>query len=38
LIGEVMKQCLLAIKDMGNKNGGGAVYGFVTTGELWKMI
>ncbi|KAF8543480.1 hypothetical protein BDD12DRAFT_874577 [Trichophaea hybrida] len=36
-LGEAMKQCLLAMKDM-RDNGGGEVYGFVTTGEHWRMI
>ncbi|KAI5839539.1 hypothetical protein DFP73DRAFT_587459 [Morchella snyderi] len=37
-LGEAMKQCLLAMKDMRDNNGGGEVYGFVTTGESWRMI
>ena len=37
-LGDAMKQCLLSIKDMWDSNGGGEVYGFVTTGDLWKMI
>ncbi|KAI5839540.1 hypothetical protein DFP73DRAFT_208286 [Morchella snyderi] len=38
-LGLAMKQCLLAMKDMRANNGGvGAVYGFVTTGESWRMI
>ncbi|CUS10779.1 unnamed protein product [Tuber aestivum] len=37
-IGQAKKQCLLALKDMGESNGGGPVYGFVTTGEQWQMI
>ena len=36
-IGQAMKQCLLSLKDMGDNNGGGEVYGFVTTGESWRM-
>ncbi|RPA91443.1 hypothetical protein L873DRAFT_1794845 [Choiromyces venosus 120613-1] len=32
-VGEAMRQCLLAMKDIGENNGGGVVYGFVTTGE-----
>lgn len=36
--GEAMKQCLLVMKDMRKNNGGGEVYGFVTTGESWRMI
>ncbi|KAG0643672.1 hypothetical protein HOY80DRAFT_944770, partial [Tuber brumale] len=35
---EAKKQCLLAMKDMGDHNGGGVVYGFVTTGEQWQML
>jgi len=38
-LGQAMKQCLLAMKDMRDNNGGvGEVYGFVTTGEFWRMI
>jgi len=33
-----MKQYLLSIKDMWDSNGGGEVYGFVPTGDLWQMI
>ena len=37
-LGQAMKQCLLAMKDMGDNNGGDKVYGFVTTGESWRML
>ncbi|RPA93365.1 hypothetical protein L873DRAFT_1748747 [Choiromyces venosus 120613-1] len=37
-LGEAKRQCLLAMKDMGDNNGGGVVYGFVTTGEQWQML
>ncbi|PUU78825.1 hypothetical protein B9Z19DRAFT_1125968 [Tuber borchii] len=37
-LGEAKKQCLLAMKDMGEMNGGGVVYGFVTTGEAWQLL
>jgi len=37
-IGLALKQCLLALKDMLVNNGGGLVYGFVTTGEFWRMV
>ncbi|KAA8909404.1 hypothetical protein FN846DRAFT_889014 [Sphaerosporella brunnea] len=37
-LGEAMKQCLLAMKDTRDDNGGGRVYGFVTTGESWRML
>jgi len=37
-LGEAMKQCLLALRDMQDNNGGGEVYGFITTGESWQMI
>ncbi|KAA8895995.1 hypothetical protein FN846DRAFT_893670 [Sphaerosporella brunnea] len=37
-LGEAMKQCLLAMKDTSDNNGGGRVYGFVTTGESWRML
>ncbi|RPA93669.1 hypothetical protein L873DRAFT_1704130 [Choiromyces venosus 120613-1] len=33
-----MKQCLLSLKDMRDNNGGGDVYGFVTTGATWRMF
>ena len=33
-----MGQCLLAMKDLGDSNKGGAVYGFVTTGDVWRML
>jgi len=36
--GEAMKQCLLTMKDMRDRNGVGEVYGFVMTGETWKML
>ena len=34
-LGQAMKQCLLAMKDMHDNNRGG---GFVTTGMSWRMI
>ncbi|KAI5799188.1 hypothetical protein DFH27DRAFT_559923 [Peziza echinospora] len=37
-LGQAMKQCLLAMKDMRDNNGEGKVYGFVTTGEFWRML
>ncbi|KAG0638155.1 hypothetical protein HOY80DRAFT_1137754 [Tuber brumale] len=37
-LGEGKRQCLLAMKDMGDRNGGGLVYGFATTGEQWQML
>ncbi|PUU74766.1 hypothetical protein B9Z19DRAFT_404363 [Tuber borchii] len=37
-LGEARKQRLLAMKEMGEMNGGGVVYGFVTTGEEWQML
>lgn len=37
-LGQAMKQCLLAMKDMRGNNGAGKVYGFVTTGKSWRMI
>ena len=33
-----MGQCLLAMKDMGDSNHGGVVYGFITTGDSWRML
>ena len=35
---EAMKQCLLAMYDMWKINGRGFLYGFVTTGEDWRML
>ncbi|RPB26528.1 hypothetical protein L211DRAFT_770070, partial [Terfezia boudieri ATCC MYA-4762] len=37
-LGQAMKQCLLAMKDMRDNNGEGEVYGFVTTGESWQVV
>jgi len=37
-IGQAKRECMLALKDMGDKNGGGFVYGFVASGEFWQMI
>ena len=37
-LGVAIKQCLLSLKDMQDSNGGGAVYGVVTTGEDWQML
>ncbi|KAF8460178.1 hypothetical protein BDZ91DRAFT_766470 [Kalaharituber pfeilii] len=35
---EANKQCLLALKDMRDQNGGGVVYGFITIGTYWQML
>ncbi|KAF8420079.1 hypothetical protein EV426DRAFT_613370 [Tirmania nivea] len=36
---QALKQCLLALKGMGDNNGDGSkVYGFITTGKPWQMI
>ncbi|KAG0639565.1 pyridoxal phosphate-dependent transferase [Tuber brumale] len=37
-LGEAIKQCFLALKDIRDLNGGGTVYGFVTMGDSWRMI
>ncbi|CCX04283.1 Protein of unknown function [Pyronema omphalodes CBS 100304] len=37
-LGQAMEQCLLAMKDMRDNNGGGEVYGFVTTEDGWRML
>ncbi|KAF8472084.1 hypothetical protein BDZ91DRAFT_717166, partial [Kalaharituber pfeilii] len=37
-LGQVLKQCALAMKDMCGINGSGEVYGFVTTGKSWQML
>ncbi|KAG0639089.1 hypothetical protein HOY80DRAFT_1001257 [Tuber brumale] len=37
-LAQALKQCLLAVKDMGDNNGGGVVYGFITTGSVWQMM
>lgn len=36
-LGQAMRQCLVAMKDMGDLNKCG-VYGFVTIGKQWQMI
>lgn len=36
--GEGIKHCLLAMKDMWSNNARGKVYGFVTTGDDWRML
>ncbi|KAF8423832.1 hypothetical protein EV426DRAFT_717254 [Tirmania nivea] len=36
--GEVIKQCLLSLKEAWDYNGQGEVFGFVTTGKHWQMI
>jgi hypothetical protein len=36
-LGEVRKQCFLSMKDMRDNNGEGTVYGFITTGDSWRM-
>ena len=33
-LGAAMGQCLLAMKDIGDRNHGGVVYGFVSTGDM----
>ncbi|KAF8455173.1 hypothetical protein BGX38DRAFT_216177 [Terfezia claveryi] len=37
-VGQAMKQCLLSMFDMRGNNDSGKVYGFITTGESWRMI
>lgn len=37
-LGQAMKQCLLAMKDMRDKSKKGEVYGFITTGDDWRMV
>ena len=37
-LGAAMSQCLLAMKDMGDQNHGDVVYGFITTGDSWRML
>ncbi|RPA89458.1 hypothetical protein L873DRAFT_1721774, partial [Choiromyces venosus 120613-1] len=37
-LGDAIKQCLLAMNDMWGNNSGGKVYGFITTGEHWRMV
>ena len=37
-LGEAKKLCLVTMKDIGEMNEGGVVYGFITTGEDWKML
>jgi len=33
-----MNQCLLALKDLDDRNNGYIIYGFVTTGDIWQMV
>jgi len=37
-IGQPIKKLLLAMKDAWDSNGGGLVYGFVTTGQHWQVL
>jgi len=37
-LGQAMKQCLLSMKDMRDNNKTGEVYGFITTGDDWRMV
>ncbi|KAG0636772.1 hypothetical protein HOY80DRAFT_976006 [Tuber brumale] len=37
-LGEGRKQFFLSMKDMRDNNGGGTVYGFITTGDSWRMV
>ena len=37
-VGVAVKQCVLSMKDMGDSNHGGVVYGFATTGVSWRML
>ena len=37
-VGEAMKQCLLSMRDLWDNNNDGEIYGFVTTGESWRVF
>jgi len=37
-VAQAMKQVLLSLKDSRDNNGWGTVYGFVTSGQQWKML
>ncbi|KAF8419541.1 hypothetical protein EV426DRAFT_676743 [Tirmania nivea] len=37
-VGQAMKQCLLSMFNMRGNNGSGKVFGFITTGESWRMV
>ena len=37
-VGEAMKQCMLAVKDLGGSSDVGGVYGFATWRETWQML
>ncbi|KAG0133659.1 hypothetical protein HOY82DRAFT_538055 [Tuber indicum] len=37
-LGEAQKLCFLYMKDMRENNGGGIVYGFITSGDGWRMV
>jgi len=32
------KQCFLSMRDMQENKGGGTIYGFITTGDSWRMV
>jgi len=36
--GQALKQIMLSLKDARDNNEGGTVYGFITTGQHWKML
>ena len=37
-IGQAKRGCMLALKEMGDNNPGGVVYGLVTSGDVWQII
>ncbi|PUU73691.1 hypothetical protein B9Z19DRAFT_1111067 [Tuber borchii] len=37
-IGQARRLCMLALKEMGDNNPGGVLYGFVTSGDCWRII
>ena len=37
-VGSAVRQCLLALNYMRDANGGGKVFGFITTGEDWRVV
>ena len=37
-IGQAKRACMLALKEMGDNNPGGVIYGLVTSGDVWQII
>ena len=37
-IGQAKRGCMLTLKEMGDNNPGGVIYGLVTSGDVWQII